>query len=144
MKKNSEQSCTFQLKSIELLETNMCQPLKPIDQETLFNFDINLEHRIDPTQDILAVVTTILIYSESRDEALGKLRAGCVFQIQNLEKHINLETRECQIPEPVTTALNSISISTARGLMFSAFKGTFLHLAILPVVDPTKFSQQQL
>jgi hypothetical protein len=35
--------------------------------------------------------------------------------------------------------LNRISISTTRGAMFSTFKGTFLHAAILPIVDPKNF-----
>jgi len=143
MKKKSEAQCTFQLKSIELLDTCMNAPSKPLGPETLFNFDISLEHRIDPAQDILAVVSTILVYTESRDEILGKLRAGCVYQIADLKRFVNPETKEYKLPEPVTTALNSISISTARGLMFSAFRGTFLHAAILPIVDPTKFNIQK-
>ena len=35
--------------------------------------------------------------------------------------------------------LNSISLSTLRGAMFNHFKGTFLHEAILPVIDPGSF-----
>ena len=43
------------------------------------------------------------------------------------------------ISEPLDifiSTLNSISISTTRGMMFSAFRGTFLHNAILPLIDP--------
>jgi uncharacterized protein YbbC (DUF1343 family) len=35
--------------------------------------------------------------------------------------------------------LNSISLSTTRGAMFSTFKGTFLHGAVLPIIDPKQF-----
>jgi len=35
----------------------------------------------------------------------------------------------------LVTTLLGISASTLRGLMFGAFKGTFLQGAILPVID---------
>lgn len=45
------------------------------------------------------------------------------------------------LPQDLADILNSISISTTRGLMFSAFKETFLHNAFLPIIDPKQFSQ---
>jgi hypothetical protein len=43
------------------------------------------------------------------------------------------------LPSGIIDLLNSVSVSTVRGMMFSAFKGTFLHNAVLPVIDPKTF-----
>jgi hypothetical protein len=47
---------------------------------------------------------------------------------------------EVKLPSDIIIAMNSISISTIRGIMFSTFKGTYLHNAFLPVIDPKSFN----
>ena len=46
-----------------------------------------------------------------------------------------IEEKNFKLTEELKDVLNSISISTTRGVMFSTFKGTYLHNALLPVVD---------
>lgn len=46
---------------------------------------------------------------------------------------------QVSFPDNILVTFNSISISTMRGLMFAQFKGTFLHNAILPIIDPGSF-----
>jgi len=143
MKKKPDTSVTFQIKGVELMESCINPPSDPLAPEIVFNFDINIEHRINPENDILIVVCTVLVFNEKRDEQLGKLKAGCIYLINDLKRFINGETKALELPEPVATALNSVSISTTRGLMFSMFRGTYLHNAVLPVVDPTSFAMQR-
>ena len=143
MKKKPETSVNFQIKAVELIESCINPPVNPLAAETLFNFDLNLEHRINPEDDVLIVVCSVAVFNENREEQLGKLKSGCVYLIKNLKQFLNPETKALELPEPLATALNSVSISTTRGLMFSMFRGTFLHNAVLPVVDPTSFSMQK-
>jgi hypothetical protein len=143
MKKKQDLSFTFQIKGIELMESCINSPINPLAAETIFNFDISLEHRINPEEDLLIVVCSVSIFNEKRDEQFGKLKAGCIYLIDNLKQFVNTETKALDLPEPVSTTLNSVSISTTRGLLFSIFRGTYLHNAILPVVDPTSFAMQK-
>jgi len=53
------------------------------------------------------------------------------------------KSKPLELPEPLATTLNSVSISTTRGLMFAIFRGSFLRKAVLPVVDPTLFAIQR-
>jgi hypothetical protein len=142
MKKKPDSIVNFQIKAVELLDSCINAPIKPLAAEAVFNFDLNLEHRINPENDIVIVVCSVSVFNETRDEQLGKLRSGCIYLIKNLKQFVNSETKALE-SEPLATALNSVSISTTRGLMFAMFRGTFLHNAVLPVVDPTSFTIQK-
>jgi hypothetical protein len=45
------------------------------------------------------------------------------------------------VPQGLTELLAVQAIATMRGIMFSTFKGTFLHNAVLPLID-TRAQQQ--
>jgi len=40
--------------------------------------------------------------------------------------------------------VNSIALSTTRGLLFAQFRGTPLHNTILPLIDPADFSVNEV
>jgi hypothetical protein len=127
----------FTLQNIEIVEVNLPRP--PQDTTILnepFTLTINLEQRIDPEGKIIAVIiTTIITASRNVDIKLGGMTAACFFNIVDFDS-IATSTKGVYNATPeLVLALNSISISTTRGLMFSEFKGTHLHKAILPIFD---------
>ena len=88
------------------------------------------------------VIVSVEIRSEDQNHILGSLAVSCIYSIVNFDEVIKIEADgKLDIPQPLVEILNSISISTTRGVMFSAFKGTFLHNAFLPIVDPRSFQQ---
>ena len=139
MKMKKDTQLNFQIKGVELIDLCINVPIKPLSTETVFNFDLSLEHRINPEKDSLVVACSVSVYNENKEFLLGKLSAGCLYLIKDLDHFINIDSKAPELPEPVTTTLNSVSISTTRGLMFAMFRGTFLHNAILPIVDPSSF-----
>ncbi|MCF8302484.1 MAG: hypothetical protein K9I94_04340 [Bacteroidales bacterium] len=126
----------FEIKAIELLDTSLSAPDKPLANNTIFQFDIKLEHRIGFEKNLLVVICTITVLDDSKNKTFGKVRTSCVYEILDLSKFFNDDEKQFDMPENLITKLNSISIATTRGIMFSCFKGTFLHKAILPIVDP--------
>jgi hypothetical protein len=48
------------------------------------------------------------------------------------------------LPEDLQLAVNTIALSTSRGLLFSRLRGTALHNAILPLIDASVFSANQV
>jgi hypothetical protein len=132
----------FQIKAIELLNSSLSAPNKPLPLNAIFQFDINLEHRIGLENRILIVVCNVNVFDESKESSLGNIRTSCIYEIQDLPSFFKEDKKQFDLPEPLITTLNSISISTTRGMMFSFFRGTFLHHAILPVIDPIGFKSQ--
>ena len=49
-----------------------------------------------------------------------------------------------ELPDGLADILNSVALSTARGIMFSEFKGTLLHHAFLPIVDVKSLNREEI
>jgi len=139
---NKDFTIDLQLKSIELLKGSISLPSVPEVSLNNFNFNISLESKADATNKILFVIVSVEIRSEDQNHVLGSLAVSCIYSIVNFDEVVKIEVDgKLNIPQPLVEILNSISISTARGVMFSTFKGTFLHNAFLPIVDPRSFQQ---
>ena len=132
----------FQLKAIELLDSTLNHPGYILPKLTTFHFDLNIEHKIDIDKKVIFVINEIQIFNEKRDFKLGSVKVSCIFSIDNLGNFVDSKLSTINLPEQFTTVLNSLTISTTRGIMFSQFKGTFLQHAYLPVIDPKSFVTQ--
>jgi hypothetical protein len=138
--KHIEFTADIQLRAIELLTGSINLPSVPNVPLTNFNFNINLESKVDETKKLIFVIVSVQIKSEDYNHILGSLGISCVYNLANFDEIIKFEASgKLDIPQPLIEILNSISISTARGVMFSTFKGTFLHNAYLPIIDPKSF-----
>lgn len=134
----------LQLKSIELLKGSISLPSVPEVSLSNFNFNISLESKADATNKFLFVIVSVEIRSEDQNYILGSLAVSCIYSIVNFDNVVKIEADgKLDIPQPLIEILNSISISTTRGVMFSTFKGTFLHNAFLPIIDPRSFKQAE-
>lgn len=130
-------SISFSFKTIEILENYIKLPLNHPSDFKVFSFDITSEIQIIPDNSLLAVILSIKILNESKDLHLGSLTTSCVFFVENFNEVVKKDSNEnIKISDEFLVSLNSISISTTRGIMWSIFKGTFLHNALLPIIDP--------
>jgi len=50
-----------------------------------------------------------------------------------------IEGKDINLPSEFITTINSLSLSTSRGILFMLFRGTFLHSAILPIIDSSDY-----
>jgi hypothetical protein len=130
----------FKLQSIELLNGTLSLPATSNVSITSFNFTINIESKADSLNKLIFMVVNIEIRSEDQIYLLGSLSVSCIYHVINYEKIVKvLSNGKLDLPKAFLDTLNSISVSTARGVMFSTFKGTFLHNAILPIINPAQF-----
>ena len=133
---------SFQLKGIELNSMNLNQPQIPLNQERNYNFNINVEQRINIEEKLVIVSTTIDLIHEADKLIHASIKTSCIFLVENLQV-FNSDADQVKLPDQFVVALNSISLSTTRGIMFSQFKGTFMHNVFLPIVNPAAFIPQQ-
>lgn len=131
---------TFQLKRLEMLETSIIAPSSAVTRDTIFQFDVSLEHIMNAESNLITINCNIIVFNELKNNSLGQIRSSCVYEIKDLKKFFNDEKQRFELPEDIIQSLNSISVSTTRGLMFAYFRGTFLHNALLPIIDPKGFS----
>ena len=134
---NKDFNIELQLKSIEILKTNLNLPQAKDVIINTFNFNVNLESKADANNKLLFVIVAVEISSEDKNHVFGSLTASCIYEINNFEDNIKIsKDGKIVMSQQLTDMLNSISISTIRGVMFSTFKGTFLHNAYLPIISP--------
>jgi hypothetical protein len=130
-------SAEIQFRSIELISSNITASLFNIENNNAFTFEIKTEIQLNQENKFIIVIISVQIFNESKDFQLGSLTTNNIFFVENYESIVTQDGNgKVSIPDTVVTLLNSISISTTRGVMWNTFKGTFLHNAILPILDP--------
>lgn len=129
-----EQPVTFRIKRIETLNSSLKTP-EVREEVVTFNFEINIRQGVNAQDRIVLAIASVEIYSLNSTVLLGSYEAAFSFEFEDFED-VFPETASMEVPENLSTAINSICISTTRGLMFGAFKGTYLHNAILPLINP--------
>jgi hypothetical protein len=133
----------MQFKSIELLKSSLNFPADSRKPITHFNFNVHIENRSDAEHKLVFVIVHVEIKNDDYSIVLGALSVSCIFEIVNFEDVIQVDAKgKVHMPQRLLETMNSISISTTRGLLFSAFKGTYLHGAILPIIDPKQFQEE--
>lgn len=138
--KSSNVDIELQIRAIELLKGSLQLPESITAPIANFNFNLGIESRVDPKNKFIFVVVHVDIKNEDLSCQLGSLSVSCVYEIANFDEVIvTIEEGKFDMPQPMIDMLNGISISTTRGVMYSTFKGTFLHGAVLPIVDPKQF-----
>lgn len=133
-----EKNISFRLKNIEFSQSSLSAIDYAIDIDTIFKFNINIEHLVNISENCIAIKPNVEIFTEDNAFILGKLSSSLIFEFENLASFV--VDKEVKLPSDIIIAINSISISTIRGIMFSTFKGTYLHNAFLPVIDPKAFN----
>ncbi|MBK9509968.1 MAG: hypothetical protein IPO04_11140 [Cytophagaceae bacterium] len=127
----------FQIKGIEALEFNITEPKVKIESENTFGFELLLEHNIDLEKNSVAVECYIKIGSENNATQFAALKTVCIYEIPDLNSHAISTKDNIKLPDSLVVSLNSVTISTVRGVAFTLFRGTYLHNAILPIIDPS-------
>lgn len=140
MEKNEEQSFGFGLLKIDIIESILNSPNPEQSNPASFHFNINLEHRFIIDKTVLVVILDIEMFDNKYE--LGSIKTGCTFELEEFDNYLSTDKKSIKLPEALTLMLNSIAISTTRGVMFAHFRGTHLHNAILPIIDPSKMQKE--
>lgn len=139
-KKNNNFSSEIKFTGIELLKSAINMPSSQEVPLNNFNFNITIESKGDAEKKLLFVIVNVEVKSFDQKETLGSIVTSCIYEIIKFTEFVEIDPNGTMIVNPqLVEILNSISISTTRGAMFATFKGTYLHQAILPIIDPKSF-----
>ncbi|WP_338793631.1 hypothetical protein V9L05_08920 [Bernardetia sp. Wsw4-3y2] len=127
----------YRIVALDVLEANLIAPTQNLPKEIIFQFDVNLEHRWNTDDEILIVVTNISIYTNGKENVLAKFKTNTVYKIEGLSNHVDAANKKLNLPTDFILDLNETAISTTRGSLFAFLKGTYLHNAILPIINQT-------
>jgi len=136
----------FQFRGIEILSQSINLPQIPNLSINGFAFDINLESKYDANNKLVFVIVSVTIYDEKNQVKLGNASISNIFHLINFETLVKKGNNGSFLPLPndAILFLNSLSLSTTRGVMLGLFRGTFLHNAVLPIIDPKQLVMNQI
>jgi hypothetical protein len=140
MSKKKETEIKFQLVNIDL--SGMSLKL-PDDAGNVgdYDFGINLETILDSEREFAIVKIAIEIRSQST--ILAGMVANLWFHIVDFSKVIKKDkTGKLVVPYDLQLMINTVAIGTGRGILFSNLRGTVLHGAVLPIIDPKDLTLQ--
>jgi hypothetical protein len=126
-----------QFRAVELLYSSLSATSANTNNNAAFSFEIKTEIQLNQEQKFVIVIIAVKISNESKETQIGSLATSNIFYIDNYNTVVSKDAEgNAILPELFVTSLNAISLSTTRGVMWSTFKGTMLHDAILPIIDP--------
>lgn len=137
-----QQTINFQLGGIEIMEISIKHPERPLPKECKFNMDINIKHNIIGIKKTIMVTPNVAVIIDEDNFVCSSVKVNFLYIVDNLNEFQKKDSEEFDLPDYFITTLNSISLSTIRGIMYSHFKGTFLHNSIMPIVNPGDFKKE--
>ena len=134
----------FQIRAVDLINCSLQSPKAAFTDGQSFSFNVAVEQMLDHTNKCLIVITHVEITtSDDLDYKLASASVSCLFAIENYSDVVKIDKGQVSINDKIAEVLNSISFSTTRGVLSQFLKGTYLHNAILPVIDPKTIQKRQ-
>jgi len=127
----------IKLRGIELLNVSLIRPEHTSKNLSTFLYNVRIVQDIDKNKKLVFIIVHVDIHSVEEKKDVGSISVSHIYELANFEEDVTiLDEHNFKMSESLNDILNSISISTTRGVMFSTYKGTFLHNALLPIVNP--------
>ncbi|HXR82025.1 MAG TPA: hypothetical protein VN763_13955 [Saprospiraceae bacterium] len=127
----------IKLRGIELLNVSLIRLEHTSKNLSTFLYNVRIVQDIERNKKLVFIIVHVDIHSTEEKKDVGSLSVSHIYELANFEEVVTiLDEHNFKMSESLNDILNSISISTTRGVMFSTYKGTFLHNALLPIVNP--------
>ncbi len=124
--------------------------LAPAPQEALdmkqVSFNLRLDLMADRTTKRVSVKVFMSVHpsaGSTGQDSLANLTVSVIYNIENFEEVILDTATGFNVPQDIALMLNSIAITTARGVFAAMYRGTYLGKAILPIIDPKSLQQAE-
>lgn len=129
----------YRLTDISLLDVFLSNLSDELDKETVYGFKFEITNRVDHEANGVMVVVKAMVIRADKEEEIAKVSVGYRYTFANFE---SLKLTEGQpLPDDLSILLNSVAISTTRGIFYSQTRGTNLQNIIMPLINPADFSQ---
>lgn len=124
------------LLNIELIgsELNFPPDFKPV---TSYDYGLDVESKFDQSNKL--VIVKLIVEIRASGFKCASQTAQFWFDVSRYEKEIKRNRGGAfEIPDDLQHRMNAVAISTSRGMIYFTLKGTILHNAILPNIDPSQ------
>jgi|GEM_PF-2086288 len=107
-----------------------------------FSFLVGIEMRADSGRNAVAVRPTITVSGYEDNIDYASITTQLVFEFEGLSRYF--PKGEMKIPQKYIDRMNSIGISTTRGVLWKELESTPLKGAVIPIVDVSLFEIEEI
>ena len=130
-----EMTINFSLSPIQILSKSMAQLSFEEMKDFEFQFEITIEQKVQAKTKSVLFFVFVNVFNKDKTQLRGSLNTVIFFFIQNFDELIKVNEQNIYtVPSELELLLRPIAISTVRGIVYSEFRGTHLHNAIMPVI----------
>lgn len=123
----------FRFAAIQIISKTL-EP-RPEKIEGIFNFDIKAEIKVGESHNLVMPHIYVKIKDADNPNPLASFIIAFLFEVIEFSTLIKInENGLYDIPKELEDTIRPVSISTARGIIYSELRGTYLQNAIMPVV----------
>ena len=126
---------SYKLLNIDLISFALLpKPEKEFSKADV-EFNIRQESQVDKGKELVTVFTLIYFRESGNEEFMAYIEVACIFEVKHLKKLIKKDevAAGSYISNELDKSMNRIAIATARGILYSQLKGTYLHEYIMPL-----------
>lgn len=102
--------------------------------EAAFEFNVQQEQKTNAGKRLIIVFTTVTIREPGKEALLARLQVASGFEVPHFEQLIKKEGEGYSIPLELSGPMSSIAAATARGVLYSQLRGSYLQHSILPLL----------
>lgn len=140
--KSKPLSFNLRLDSIQVLKSYLSPPSQDLSPNAKIDIRFEVSQATDATNKIIQVVCSAKAILIENEEVVIEQAAAFLFFIDNFDDVIEKDNEnKFVIPDSLLITLNSISISTLRGIWYSNLRGTHFHHILLPLIDPLSINR---
>ncbi len=122
--------------AVQIISKSLSLPISGFNLNTEFNFESLSDIKVDKDQKFALSTTDVFIKEKISNEQVASFKTLCVFEFPDFEEvFTKISDNQYDIPEELEILLKSTGLSTSRGIIFSELRGTYLHGAIMPLID---------
>lgn len=136
-KKNSvKKDFEFSLVNVKTASFTLNEPSasRKVQDTARYNITVNQVYRT-PQEEIVNKVSVSITNIEDNKDLFARIEVYFIFHVVDMQNHIYKEKGKDNFPQEYLDIINSISISTIRGMILTMFRGSHLTNPILPIFD---------
>src|SRR6266496_3751975 len=140
----NEKSYNIKFVAIDVISKSLHEPGKELTEKQDFTFNFLVDLKVNQEQKMAAVITDVTILRVKDNFKAAYFKLLCVFEFPDFDQIFKkIEEKRYDTPIELEILLKSTGISTIRGVIYSELKGTYLHNAVMPLIDMASLVKAQ-
>ena len=130
----------FQISLIDITYKKMLPQPREGFGGTFFSFDLTTEAAAQKDLSLVLIFVKVNIRDENKEQVLASFVVSCGFKVEKFNELVTFDEKNkiSIINEKFIAFVKAPAISTIRGVVYCELRGTYLHSAIMPIIDPSK------